>query len=109
MEFIKKYDVKETDIPFLELDPPKQRVTSNPETKPDTRTQEKTLDYQQLDEWAEIMRQEIEIKDYPSGWFGTNYKCTKGHAILSWIQKYAEPDQRKAMNVFKKMLQFEIL
>jgi len=31
------------------------------------------------------MRYEIEIKDYPSGWFGTNYQCTKGHTILSWI------------------------
>lgn len=56
-----------------------------------------------------MMRSEIEVKDYPSGWFGTNYKCTKGHAILAWIQKYGEPEQRKAMNVFKKMLQFEIL
>ena len=104
MEFIKLHDVKDQDIPFLELDPPKQRVSSNPETKDDNRTQEKTLDYFQLEEWAEIMRYEIEIKDYPSGWFGTNYQCTKGHTILSWIQKYAEPDQRKAMNVFKKML-----
>lgn len=26
---------------------------------------------EQLENWAEIMRSEIEIKDYPNGWFGT--------------------------------------
>ena len=56
-----------------------------------------------------MLRQEIEIKDYPSGWFGTAYKCCKGHEIMSWIRQNAEEDQRKAMNIFKKMLQFEIL
>ena len=31
-----------------------------------------------LEEWAEIMRYEIEIKDYPNGWFGKHHRCAKG-------------------------------
>tara|TARA_B110000285_G_C14923992_1_gene514013 strand:- start:315 stop:434 length:120 start_codon:yes stop_codon:yes gene_type:complete len=39
------------------------------------------------------MRQEIEIKDYPSGWFGgVNAKCGQGKEILGWIKSHIEQD-----------------
>ena len=85
-------DIKDTDIPIELFEPKQQHMNNNQEIKDDKKTQEKIIDYAQLEEWAEMMRQEVEIKDYPSGWFGTNYKCTKGNVILAWIQKYAEQD-----------------
>jgi len=33
---------------------------------------------EQLENWAEIMRSEIEIKDYPNGWFGVHQRCAIG-------------------------------
>ena len=35
----------------------------------------KKLDFEQLEDWSEIMRSEIEIKDYPNGWFGMHLRC----------------------------------
>ena len=29
----------------------------------------------QLNDWADVMRDEIEIKDYQNGWFGVNARC----------------------------------
>lgn len=50
-------------------------------------------DMHQLDDWADVMRQAIEIKDYPSGWFGgVNAKCGQGKAILNWILSHIEQD-----------------
>ena len=56
MEFIKEHDVKDTDIPFLELDPPRQQITnSNPQrSREEERNREKTLDYDSLEEYGPV-------------------------------------------------------
>ena len=33
---------------------------------------------EQLEEWAEIIRSEIEIKAYANGWFAKHLRCAKG-------------------------------
>lgn len=67
--------------------------------QPDQRKSKKKpslqYDMHQLDDWADVMRQEIEIKDYPSGWFGgVNAKCGQGKEILGWIKSHIEQDQK---------------
>jgi hypothetical protein len=31
-----------------------------------------------LEDWAEIMRAEINIRDYSNGWFGKHLRCASG-------------------------------
>ena len=61
--------------------------------------------FEQLDEWTEMMRQDIEIKDYPNGWFGQHQRCAKGQDIFGWILKHVEQDQKKGFNICQKMLE----
>ena len=49
---------------------------------------------EQLEEWAEIIRSEIEIKDYANGWFAKHLRCAKGQDIYGWIIEHVEPDKR---------------
>ena len=45
------------------------------------------------------MRDQIEVKDYPSGFWGVNKSCAKGHDIYQWILKYAEQDKKKGARI----------
>ena len=67
--------------------------------------QVQTYVLEQLEDWAEIMRAEIEIKDYPNGWFGKHLRCARGQDIFLWILEHAEQDKRKGALICQKMLE----
>ena len=49
----------------------------------------------QLEDWADIMRQEIQIKDYPNGWFNKHYRCAKGQDIIDWVLEHGVSNRNK--------------
>jgi len=105
------YNVPDQDLPFLDFEPTKARNTQQTTAGKKNGKNEDVhvYVYEQLEDWADIMRSEIEIKDYPNGWFGTNHKCARGKDILEWILKYAEENQKKGFLICQKMLEKEIL
>ena len=64
---------------------------------------------EQLENWAEIMRSEIEIKDYRNGWFGTYPKCAIGQDIYGWIIEHAEEDKKKGAIICQKMVEKKLI
>jgi hypothetical protein len=64
---------------------------------------------EQLENWAEIMRSEIEIKDYPNGWFGTYQRCANGQDIYGWILEHAEEDPKKGATICQKMVEKKLI
>lgn len=64
---------------------------------------------EQLEEWAEIIRSEIEIKDYANGWFAKHLRCAKGQDIYGWIIEHVEPDKRGGAKICQKMLEKGII
>ena len=48
---------------------------------------------EQLEDWTDIMRQKIKIKDYSNGWFGKHLRCANGSDIYQWILEHAEEDR----------------
>lgn len=55
------------------------------------------------------MRQEIQIKDYPNGWFNKHLRCAKGQDILSWVLTHAEQDKVKALQICQKMTEKSLI
>ena len=55
------------------------------------------------------MSSEIEIKDYPNGWFGTYPKCAIGQDIYGWILEHAEEDQKKGAIICQKMVEKKLI
>ena len=59
---------------------------------------EQNSDYviNQIEEWAEIMYNEIDIRDYTNGCFTRHRNCCKGGQIFSWLLDKVVPDHKKA-------------
>jgi hypothetical protein len=45
-----------------------------------------------LEEWAEIMHNEINIMDYNFGWFGKHTNCCMGGEIFGWLIDRVSPE-----------------
>ena len=63
----------------------------------------------QLEDWADVMRQEINITNFPNGWFSKHMRCTKGSSIFTWILEHIEPDQKKAGVICQKILEKKLI
>ena len=89
------YDYKERNI----ADKNQKLIIKEPNRKQDkqhSNNDNNKLDFEQLEDWAEIMRSEIKIKDYPNGWFGKHLRCAQGTDIQKWLLEHADPDKKKA-------------
>jgi len=62
-----------------------------------------------LEEWAEIMRNEIKITDYNAGWFSKHTNCCMGGEIFGWLIDRVSPEQKKAKKYCQKMLELKII
>ncbi len=57
------------------------------------------FDIEKLDVLAHLIRSDIRIQEYKSGWFGTPEKCASGLDVLNWIKDHAEQNDTKAMEI----------
>ena len=62
-----------------------------------------------LEEWAEIMHNEIEITDLSEGWFVKHTNCCMGGEILGWLLNKVTSNQKKARSYCQKMLDTKII
>lgn len=88
-EFIKIHDCKDEVMAFFDVDPIKTK------SKKKDKNEIQNYVIEQLENWAEIMRGEINIKDYPNGWFGKHLRCAQGQDIYGWILEHVEEDNKK--------------
>ena len=49
---------------------------------------------EQLEEWAELIRNDIRIEDKKAGWFGKHPRCALGGDIYIWILDHVESNER---------------
>ena len=69
-----------------------------------------TFIMEKLEDWADIMRAKIPIKDYPNGWFGKHLRCAKGSDIFTWVLEHApNSDRKKATLICQKMLEKDLI
>ena len=52
-----------------------------------------------LEEWAEIIRNEIKIQDFQNGWFGKHKRCCIGEDIFDRVVSLLIPDKKNARNL----------
>lgn len=45
--------------------------------------------------WAELIRNDIKIADYPNGWFAKHLRCALGLDIQHWIMEHVDNDDEK--------------
>ena len=65
---------------------------------------------EQLGEWAELIRNDIQVHDYNLGWFkGTIRACVRGIDVYRWILTHVESNEKKAKQICQKMLEKEII
>lgn len=63
----------------------------------------------QLEELAELMRNDIHIQDYKNGWLSKHIRCAQGRDIYRWIIEHAEENERKAWSLCQIMLEKQII
>jgi serine/threonine protein kinase len=88
-QFIEEHDCKDEVMAFFDVDPIQKnntpKATNTAKSQPNKKKQNgeiQTYILEQLEDWADIMRQKIPIKDYPNGWFGKHMRCAKGLDIF---------------------------
>lgn len=64
---------------------------------------------EQLEDWADVMRSEIQVQDISNGWLSKHMRCAKGSCIFHWIQDHIEPDQKQAGIICQKMLEKNLI
>lgn len=69
----------------------------------------KEVTTQQLEDWADLIRNDIRIQDYKNGWFGKHHRCAVGGDIQAWIMEHVETNDQKAKQICQKMLEKEII
>ena len=69
----------------------------------------KTFQIEKLEEWADLMRNDIKIQDYKNGWFGKHLRCAAGADIYGWILDHIEMNEDKARKICQKMIEKEII
>lgn len=91
-QFIQDHNCKDEVMAFFDIEV-NQKKSNSQKTKEKNKNMEiQTYILEQLEDWADIMRQKITIKDYPNGWFGKHLRCAKGQDIFEWILEHAEED-----------------
>jgi hypothetical protein len=99
---------------FFDVEFVKQKSTKGTDSKTKKKGGGKGEDLQgfvleQLEGWAEIMRSEIEVKDYANGWFGVHLRCAVGHDVYAWILEHVEEDQKKGAIICQKMVEKKLI
>ncbi len=65
---------------------------------------------EQLGDWAELIRSDVRLIDYKSGWGFTHIqRCVYGGDIHKWIVEHVETNEKKAMQICQRMLEKEII
>ena len=62
-----------------------------------------------MEDLAEIIRSEINIQDYKSGWFGKHKNCCLGEEIYERVVDLLNPDPKKALNFCQTMQEQNII
>ena len=84
-------------MPFFDVDPHRKRRSMNKKESSESQpSKQQSYVQEQLEEWATIMQDLVEIKDYPNGWLSTHKRCFKGNEMYKWILENAEKTPRKA-------------
>lgn len=105
IEFIQKYDCKDEVMSFFDVD----QLTKHPQ-QPQESAKNKSggasqneihtsMIMDQLEDFADQIRQDIQIKDYPNGWFAKHLRCAQGKDIYDWLFQHLNKDKKKAANV----------
>lgn len=67
LKFVDEHNCRQEVIEFLDVDEPNR--ANNP--KPTNETSEvKQYHVERLEDWADLMRNDIKIQDFKNGWFG---------------------------------------
>jgi hypothetical protein len=82
--------------------PPIQAPTAEPPAKKQDDVAKHVID--NLEDYADEMRTQIEIKDHPNGWFGVHPRCAQGSDIFQWVLKHIE-NRKQAAFACQKMLE----
>ena len=88
------------------------KPTRNKEQDDNKEEEEEKLDtfqLEQLEEIAELIRNEIHIQDYKNGWFSKHIRCAQGGDIYKWILEHVESRERMARTICQAMMDKEIL
>jgi hypothetical protein len=64
---------------------------------------------EQLEEFAELIRNDIHIQDYKNGWFAKHLRCAQGRDIYRWILEHVESNERRAKSICQIMLDKELI
>ena len=67
-------------------------MQENQSKSPDPCANNYQYDIENLWDWAEIMHKEINLQDYPNGWFGRHTKCCLGKEIFKWLMEKGQHD-----------------
>lgn len=63
---------------------------------PDLKSEVSDYIVESLEEWAEIMHNEIKITDFHRGWFSKHKNCFLGGEVFGWLLDKVVPDQKRA-------------
>ena len=107
-QFILENDCREEVMSFFEelvIDQESVPEKTNPEQD------NKLMGYisDRLEDWVDIMRQNIPIKEHQNGWFSKRLRCAKGQDIFYWVQHHAEREKQKAVLICQKMLEKKLI
>ena len=87
-QFIQEHDCAEEVMPFFDPESIEKRrqlaVARNGQIQREVQ--------EQLEDWAEVMRSEVEIGDHRTSWFSMHWRCTKGESIFAWVLEHTEED-----------------
>jgi hypothetical protein len=78
-------------------------------TVPELKTEVSDYIVESLEEWAEIMHNEIKITDFHRGWFSKHKNCFLGGEVFGWLLDKVVPDQKRARQYCQKMLDLKII
>ena len=80
-QFIEENDCKEEVMTFFEYEP-EIKQDANTNKKKSSQYEIPNYVLEQLEDWADIMSQNIPKKDFPNGWFAKHLRCTQGSDIF---------------------------
>ena len=106
LKFVEEHNCREDVIGYLDVD--EINKPNNP-VKPTNEPEVKQYQVERLEEWADLMRNDIKIQDYKNGWFGKHQRCCLGMDIYSWILDHVESNEEKAKYICQKMIEKEVI
>jgi len=106
-QFVEKYNCEEQVMSVFvkEKAGPKQDL----QTATESQVSQYLLNEDQLEELTGIIRNDITIRDYKNGWFGSFKRCAQGCDIIGWILEHVEQNEKKARTICAKMVETEMV